>query len=312
MQNDPFVSVVIPTHNRKKSVERLIRSIVKSTYKNWEIIIIDDASNDGTYNHLRSKFRNRKILVFKNKRNLFTGGTRNVGQKKSKGKYILFIDDDNVVDKNMIQEMVKTFYADPYIGEVGPVNYSFNKKNKIFWTRTARNMWTTKTYHVTKIPRSKKFWETPDVPNAFMVRADVVKKNKIQFNPNYGIMYEESDYAYRIRKLGYKIVVSKSAKIYHDIEEYSKKRKTKDYMYHFMNDPRRPYVFARNRVVFHKHYSNVLQILMILGFCIWFFNAYYVYKILFYKGSGNFSFLKRLLASYAYTKGTIAGLFFSF
>ncbi len=307
---DPLVSIVIPTYKRKEMCLRLLKSILESSYKNIEIIVVDDASPDGTKEFIEKKFSKvKKLNIFKNKKNLFTAGSRNAGQEKASGDYILFIDDDNVVDKYMIEEMLKVFLNDIKVGEVGPINYSNKIRKKIFWTGTYRNMFTTKTYHLTKFPKGKQIWETSDVPNAFMVRADIVKKNKIKFVEKYGIMYEESDYAYKIRRLGYKVMVSKNAKIYHDIEVPSGKEKVKDYMYHFMMDKRRPFVFARNRVMFHSEYSTKAQFVFIVFFWAWFFSLYYMYKILFYSGAGSFILKDKLILSTSYLRGTIVGIY---
>lgn len=173
--DNPLVSIVVPTHNRKISVTRLIDSILLSTYKNFEIIVIDDFSQDGTLDFLNKNFkRNKKIKLIRNKKNLFTAGTRNVGQSEARGELILFVDDDNVVDRKMIEAMVDVFLNDEEIGLAGPINYSFKKNKKILWAGTYRNMFTTKTHHIAKLPRLIETWETPDIPNAFMVRSRIV------------------------------------------------------------------------------------------------------------------------------------------
>lgn len=307
MQN-PLVSIVIPTHNRKKMLVRLIDSIFDNTYKNIEIIVIDDASSDGTFEYVKNTFK--KVKIFRNKKNLFTAGSRNEGFRKCKGQFVFFIDDDNELDKYTISMMLKVLMSDSSVGEVGPVNYNFNNKKKVLWFLTKRNMWTTKTNQPRNLNlvKGKDYWETADVPNAFMVRGDIVRKNKIYFRENFGIMYEESDIAYRIRNLGYKIIVSRGAKIYHDIEVSEKGKKKKDYMYHFMEDKRRPFVFARNRIIFHSLYSSKLQLLGIILFWSWFFAAYYIYRILFYNGVGKYSILKRFNLAFAYLSGCLVGI----
>lgn len=313
--NQPLVSIIIPTHNRKDMLLRLLKSILASTYKNIEIIVVDDASSDRSFEFIKEKIKNnKKIRIFKNKYNLYTAGSRNEGFKHAKGDYVFFIDDDNVLDKGAISSLVKVFQRDKEVGEAGPVNYSCANKKKILWSGTNRNMLTTLTNQSRDI---KKFgelesWETDDVPNAFMVRADIVKKNKIYFKKYYGIMYEESDFAYRIRNLGYKIKVVKDARIYHDVEEYAEGKMIKDYMYHFMEDMRRPYVFARNRIIFHFIYSNKFQFLFILLFWNWVFASYYIYKILFYSGVGDFSLKKRINLSFQYLRGIYNGFDFIF
>ena len=72
MKKMPLVSIVIPTYNRRYSALRLIDSIQKSTYKNIEVIVIDDYSNDDTSNFLKSKVKSSKVKIYRNKKN-YTG-----------------------------------------------------------------------------------------------------------------------------------------------------------------------------------------------------------------------------------------------
>lgn len=307
----PLVSIVIPTYNRKLMAERLIKSILSGTYKNVEIIVIDDASKDKTNEYLLKHFKSkRNIHIFRNKKNLFAAGSRNEGFKKIHGEYTFFVDDDNVLDSHAIKELVDIFQKDDSVGEAGPVNYSMLNKRKVLWSCTKRNMFTTKTNQSrsTSEFKNQDSWETDDIPNAYMVRSKVIKQNKISFNAQYGIMYEESDYAYRIRKAGYKIMVGKKAKIYHDIESLINNKK-KDFMFHFMSDKRRPFVFARNRVLFHRLYSTKFQFFFILIFWVWFFTAYYVYKFMSYRDYGNFTMKEKLISGLSYLNGTFSGIF---
>lgn len=311
---NPLVSIVVPTYNRKKSLVRLVESIYKSTYKNFEIIVIDDASSDGTYSFIAGKYARRKnFSLYRNSENLFAAGSRNEGIKKSSGELIFFIDDDNVIDKMMIESMVRIFEHDSRIGEVGPVNYSFKNKRKILWAGTKRNMWTTKTSQLRDITDFSKSetWETDDVLNAYLVNASLFKRKGLRFDTRYGIMYEESDLAYSIRRMGYKIVVVKKAKIYHDAERIVN-GKYQDYFYHFMNDPRRLFVFARNRLVFHSRYSSSLQLIFICTFWTWFFCAYYFYKIMFYRSYPDFAMQKKVSLAIKYLYGSFTGLMIVF
>lgn len=310
MLNNPLVSVVIPTYNRKNILKRLLKSLLRSSYKNLEVIIIDDASKDQTFEEIKKEYSaNRRIKIYRNKKNLFAAGSKNVGLGKAKGKFIAFVDDDNVVDSRMIEELVKVLVDNQEVGEVGPINYNFNNKKSLLMARSTRSMWTTKTLHLRTLKPfgSKKYWETDDIPNAFMVRADVLKKFKIKFDSLYGIMYEESDFAYRIRRTGYKIFMVRNAKIYHDIEDATGENK-KDYLYHFMEDSRRPFVFARNRVIFHSRFSSTAQKLTIFLFWIWLFTLYYFYKFILYEGQEKFSLKTKLIACLNYLNGTLVGL----
>ncbi len=310
IQSRPLVSIVIPTHNRKDMLIRLVKSILRSSYKRIEILIIDDASTDGTAQKARALYKgDKRIIIVRQEINKFTAGSRNEGIRRAKGSYIFFIDDDNILHPNAIQEMVDVLQKDTTIGELGPVNYGYPDKTAILWLKTERNMWTTKTYQ----PRCfsddmKDVWETADVPNAFMVRSDVLKKHAISFDENFGIMYEESDFAYRIRAAGYRICVVKKAHIYHDIERKEPDGTKRDYLYHFMSDPRRPYVFARNRLIFHSLFSSRIQNFFISLFWIWVFAMYYAYKMMMYRGMGDFVLSHRLWSVWQYTCGTFEGL----
>lgn len=307
----PLVSIIIPTHNRKLMVIRLIRSILHGSFKNVEIIVIDDMSTDGTYTELKKRYRNRKnIIILRNTEHLFTAGSRNKGMKKAKGKYLFFIDDDNVLESHAVQEMVRVFEQDASVGELGPVNYSFSRKNQLLWVGTKRDMSTTKTEQ----PRSlatygeAKLWDTVDVPNAFMVRASVVKDFVITFDPVFEIMYEESDFAYKIRNAGFGVKVLRTAHIYHDIENGGQGRQKLDYMHHFMTSTRRTYVFGRNRILFHSRYSSKRDMIGIVGVWVWVFFLYYAYKIFSYSGSGNFSLMHKIRLVWQYLRGTLKGI----
>lgn len=311
--NPPLVSVVIPTYDRKKQLLRLLKSIDRSSYKKTEIIVIDDNSNDGTSSFVQSNFKTKRpFKIIRNKKNKFAAGSRNVGLKNVKGKYILFIDDDNEIAKGMISELVKVMESDSKIGEVGPVNYSLANKKKILWSQTNRNMSTSKTNQLrdTKSFGKKSTWESDDILNSYMVRTKVLIENRISFREEYGIMYEESDLAYRIREAGYKVVVVKDAKIYHDIEKYKNGKLISDYMDHFMTDTRRPFVTARNRIIFHSRFSSRKQFVSIVFFWMWIFAAYYSKLILTYQTEVKYSLLHRLNLVRGYFQGIISGLFF--
>lgn len=92
----PLISVVLPTHNRVEFLEKAINSILMQTAKNFELIIVDDASTDQTAELLDKFIKiDARIRVIKNKVALGGGGARNVGIFASKGEWIAFLDDDD-------------------------------------------------------------------------------------------------------------------------------------------------------------------------------------------------------------------------
>jgi len=100
-----MVSVIIPNYNNQIFLKKTISKILDNTYKNIEIIIIDDKSTDNSINIIKS-FENEKIKIFENKENSGTYYSRNKGILLSKGGYILIIDGDDYIDHTYIENMV--------------------------------------------------------------------------------------------------------------------------------------------------------------------------------------------------------------
>ena len=98
-----LLSIIIPAHNEEKYIEKTLKSITNSTYKNYEIIVICDSCTDKT-EQIARKYTNK---VYKtNYRN--TSKNRNLGAKKAKSNYLIFIDADTTISKNYLKEIFNT------------------------------------------------------------------------------------------------------------------------------------------------------------------------------------------------------------
>lgn len=102
----PLVSIIVPTYNVEKYVEECLDSLLNQTYQNIEIIVLDDASTDATL-YLLKKYA-ILIKLIENKSNKGQGTRRNEGIKIARGEYILFIDADDWIESNTVEELVKT------------------------------------------------------------------------------------------------------------------------------------------------------------------------------------------------------------
>lgn len=91
-----LVSVIIPTYNREKTLERAVNSVLSQTFKNFEVIIVDDNSTDNTMS-LISRYENNdfRIRYLQHHKNLGAQAARNTGIKEAKGKWIAFLDSDD-------------------------------------------------------------------------------------------------------------------------------------------------------------------------------------------------------------------------
>lgn len=107
-KNNPLVSVLIPTYNSSKFVEETIKSITDQTYKNIEIVVVDDASTDNTVEILQKLSKeDSRIKLFVNKENLGITENMNNGINKCNGKYIAILDGDDWAYPYRIEEQVK-------------------------------------------------------------------------------------------------------------------------------------------------------------------------------------------------------------
>lgn len=93
----PKISIIMPVFNVKKYIDESIASVISQTYDDWELILIDDCSNDGTYDYLLASYQeNPKIKLLRNPVNSGAGASRNLGLQNASGKLIAFLDADDI------------------------------------------------------------------------------------------------------------------------------------------------------------------------------------------------------------------------
>ena len=111
MPNKPLVSILMTVYNHEEYLEQSIRSIKKQTYKNWELVLIDNGSTDSSKKIL-VKFKHKKIRIFFFKQNIGRTNCLNFGLNKCKGKYVAILDSDDISHKDRIELQVKEFSKD--------------------------------------------------------------------------------------------------------------------------------------------------------------------------------------------------------
>ncbi len=109
--NGELISIIIPTYKRYDLLERAIKSVLNQTYKNLEIIVVDDNISDSMERKKTEEIMKKypDIIYIKNKKNLGGGLTRNVGIKRATGNYIAFLDDDDEFLPSKIEEQYKLY-----------------------------------------------------------------------------------------------------------------------------------------------------------------------------------------------------------
>ncbi len=185
---NPLVSVLMPAYNAEKYIGEAIESILSQTYKNFELIIIDDCSTDDTWKVIQEyQKKDKRISAFQNKRNLYIAENRNKLLKYANGRYVAWQDADDISLPDRIEKQVAFLEKNPQVGVVGGY-LLFYQDGKIVSTRK---------YDTTdKLLRKKIFRYSPVAQPAAMIRKECFDKVG-DYNPKYPPA-EDIDMSFRI------------------------------------------------------------------------------------------------------------------
>jgi teichuronic acid biosynthesis glycosyltransferase TuaG len=131
------VSVIIPVYNNSKYIKECIDSVINQTYKNLEILIINDGSTDDSLNIIKS-YNDKRIIIINFKKNKGAAVARNEGIKKSTGRFITFIDADDYWNINKIEKQVEFIKRNKY--QFIYSNYIYVKGNKTHIAKTPKSL----------------------------------------------------------------------------------------------------------------------------------------------------------------------------
>lgn len=126
----PLVSVIVPIYNNEEDIKKCVGALLEQSYKNLQIILVDDGSTDNTYDICKS-FSDKRILLLK-KTNGGASSARNYALLKAEGNYVCYVDSDDYLEKNAIERLVfvaEENRADCVISEAN--NYTEEKSIKV-------------------------------------------------------------------------------------------------------------------------------------------------------------------------------------
>ena len=103
---DGLVSIVMPSWNTGNFIEESIKSVLGQTYKNWELLIVDDCSTDHT-DQVVASFQDPRIRYFKNNANCGAALTRKKAMREAQGEWMAFLDSDDIWDSRKLEEQIK-------------------------------------------------------------------------------------------------------------------------------------------------------------------------------------------------------------
>lgn len=229
------ISVIVPIYNVEKYLDRCIQSIVNQTYKNLEIILVDDGSSDGSPLMCDEwKKKDIRISVI-HKTNGGLSDARNKGLEVATGEYILFVDSDDFLELDACEKLMdstKNNKVDFVVGVIREINndqISFQKRSNI----KSNVVYNNEEFIIDSINANE--WYAPAVLNLY--RSEFLKKNNLKFKVN--LLHEDMEFLPKIYLAADKILYLDYAFYNYEIRENSITttnnylKKTEDFLYIF-------------------------------------------------------------------------------
>jgi GT2 family glycosyltransferase len=249
MASKTGVSAVIPSFNNERCLFRLLDSLKKTTYKPFEVIVVDNSPTKEVFTKGKKKYKWVKWV---------DAGTINIGQAMTynigfahanKKNHILFIDEDVVVDPKMADYLVKRAEQEENVGVVTPMILYLNDKN---WVNQAGSTVDLTTGKVSVGWGAKKDWQKPmEVQGSGTVMLFTRKLiETIGGFEDWFLCYFDPEYCLRSLKAGFKNWYEPSAIAYHD--------QSKDPNVWRPRVLSRAYLLGRNRTLFMRKYGNMV------------------------------------------------------
>ena len=298
------LAIVLVNWNSFELTKDTLESLQKTTYTNYDCIVVDNGSADGSGDLIESTFPN--CIVLKSITNKgFTGGN-NIGMDYALQygyEYIMMLNNDVAVEPNFLEPLIARLDQDASIGAVQPLIYFHHDRNLIWNAGSSFNpllgICSTPDYnkkdpgHQFKNKSKKIDWITGC---AFMMRASVLKKVGL-LKEAFFIYYEDVDLSFRIKAAGYQLDYVPSAVIYHiaGMSHKSNKKGKEGFV-----SPKVHYLNARNRIWWLKEHTPVWAIASVA-----LFNTFYFFSMGFY-----FIFRARWQKLLALKNGIVEGLLY--
>ncbi len=267
------ISIIIVNYNVKEFVKNLLHSLHKAL-ENYssEIIVVDNASSDGSVENIEEKFPYVKVIA--NKNNVGFGKANNQGLNIAKGKYIVLLNPDTIVREDTFSKLIEFINSKPEAGMVTCKVLNPDGTLQLACRRSFPGPWTsfTKIAGLSKLfPKSKFFSkynltyldenkvnEVDAISGSFMLFTHEVYKKVGGFDPQFFMYGEDLDLCYRVQQAGYKVFYVPNTEIIHYKGE-STKRSSIDETKVFYNAM---HLFVK------KHFSSSFLVEIILRFAI--------------------------------------------
>jgi len=230
------VSIIILNWNQPEFTVNCVNSILKQGYQDFEILLVDNNSQDNSVEIFRKNFgRNKKIRIIENSDNLGYAGGNNEGVRHAKGEYVVILNNDTTVEENWLKELVKAIKSDERIGAASSLEERVGLKQiPIDWTR--EGMTRTLLWHPIRFERKRALENSGILPQLPIKGCSFIYKKDLAnppFDPEYFI-YAEDDYLAWILELKdyqNKIAVNSRVKHFYNIVKKSSSKMNKYFVF---------------------------------------------------------------------------------
>lgn len=229
--NEPLVSVIVLNYNGLEYLKECYESLEKQTYKNFESFLVDNNSEDGSVNVIKSNFKKVKIVNL-DKNYGFAKGN-NLCIPHTKGEYIVLLNMDTVVDPNWLRELVKVAQKSKKTGIVGGKIFYNHKKEMLNFAGGSTDKYGNTRHIGAKTIDNYLFDKKMNVfyicGASLLIKRELIKKMNL-FDPTYFMYYEDVDLCWRALIYGYDVIFNPKSFIYHKIDTLKKNMKKNKFL----------------------------------------------------------------------------------
>ncbi len=243
--NQPFISVIIPVYNTEKYIKRCIESVLRQSYNNFELILIDDGSTDNSLD-ICKQYKSDKTHIISNK-NQGVSITRNIGIEHAKGDFITFIDSDDWVLPNYLENFLINGYAPSKSLTIQGVQRIYKKRN--IKDCIYPNIILNNKQEISKAICEYKLFHN-GYPVAKLFDANIIKQYRIHFEEGLQT-HEDHLFVFKYYLRINKIVLKNSFEYQYMIEQESNTLSKKIY---------KPEILLKASDLFFKSYTDLLNI----------------------------------------------------
>lgn len=218
MSHPPLASIIIPTWNGKIYLEDCLKSLLSQAYPHFEVIIVDNASSDGTPDWVAAHFPT--VTLIRNERNLGFAGGVNVGLVAAQGEVLILFNQDAAAEPGWLEAMVNGLTASPDIGIVGCKIYYWG--GKTIWHAGVRL--NDPRMHVvhqgeneTDQGQYEQLADVDAVTGAALGIKRAILRTTGLFDEDYFVYFEDMDFCWRVRQAGYRVVYVPTAVAQHHV-----------------------------------------------------------------------------------------------